>query len=248
MNEEVAISKVVEQEKKVRVEDIDLAGYKVLKAINDHGKPVGANTLSLNLGIPLATVGRILQKLEFKGLLSQVSNKGRTLTRDGLSLLQNFEISQYSTKNVIELKELISNTNKSALIEILQVRRLLEVDAVGQASKIMSTKQIDNLRYILALEEERKKDGSIASKENIDFHIEISIIAGNHLVTQLLQLLMYRDGMHLHTSIVKRLSGIDNNVNHYQILDAMEKHNVELAKNLMEQHISFVINYIENYY
>lgn len=242
------VHKVEKQGKKVEIEDIDQAGYKVLKAIHEHGKPVGANTLSLNLGIPLATVGRILQKLEYKGLLSQVSNKGRTLTRDGLFLLQNYEINQYSTKNVTELKELISNTDKSALLEILEVRRLLEVDATGKASQIVSTKQIEKLRYILELEDKKKKDGSIASKENIDFHIEISNIASNHLVTQLLQLLMYRDGMHLHTSIVKRLSGVDNRVNHYQILGAMEKHDAELAKSLMDQHISFVMNYIENNY
>lgn len=233
---------------KVNIEEIDQAGYRVLNAIQEHGKPVGANTLSLNLGIPLATVGRILQKLEYKGLLSQVSNKGRKLTEDGLSLLQDFEINQYSTKNVEELRGLIINTDKGALIEILEVRRLLEVDAVGKACQMIGMEQIEDLKRILSLEEDRKKSGGIAAKENIDFHIAIAKIANNHLVVQLLHLLMYQNGMHLHTSIVKRLSGLDNNVNHYQILNAIEHHDSTLAQNLMDQHISFVMNYIQNHY
>ena len=222
--------------------------YAVLDAICKHKKPIGANTLSLDLGIPLATVGRILQKLEYFGYLTRVGNKGRVITAEGIAQLREYENEQYSSKSIDELKEFIFCADKQSLLEVLAVRRLLELEIIENVCKRITPPDIEKLLSIVELEDAAKKGDRIASKENLNFHMELARIGGNHLAYQILSLLMCQNQAYVHSSIIYRVSGYVNNATHRQIVDAIERRDISTAKELMDAHISFVIQHVQKNY
>jgi DNA-binding MarR family transcriptional regulator len=76
--------------------DVSLAGATTLKALSDSG-PISQSRLAALVHIQASTMGKILEKLELKGLISRVRNRwdGRTIrtriTERGTTVLQRID-------------------------------------------------------------------------------------------------------------------------------------------------------------
>ncbi len=121
--------------------------------------PIGATYLCKRLDVPQATVGRMLTQMEKDGLLEKVGNKGRQLTAKGLAYLEKQCIIDSKKKVASSLISTVEDISKERLLEILDVRKLLECRAIEQACANVTSlemKELDEimLEYIYEVKQE----------------------------------------------------------------------------------------------
>ncbi len=123
--------------------------FELLSAVKSAQIPVGANYLSTQMGIPPATIGRLMRSAEEEGYLVSVSNKGRCITEKGRMYLD--EVNSVKAKHVAaeQLIEYTTQSRASNMKEILEVRRLLEPYAARLACEHMTDADIYELESLI---------------------------------------------------------------------------------------------------
>lgn len=131
-----------------------------------------------------------------------------------------------------------------SVLEILQVRRMLEPQAAALAARSIDDKQLADVRLLL---EELASDADIEAlvAHDVEFHSRIVAAAGNTYLTSLL------DSLSSHTVRARIWRGITEGGSvertldeHRAILQALERHDAELAQALMTSHVSGVEHWL----
>lgn len=219
--------------------------YNILQAIEENNGPTGANKLSLELHIPIATVGRILQKLEYLGYLEKVSNKGRVLTEAG----KKHKIVLYGQLHTVEstqaLLKLTEEIDKQTMLDILYVRRVLETEIAGLACEKITPAQIYELNKIVVMQEKEKAANRIGEQQDFEFHLKLAQITGNKFFEQILAIILLKEDIYVKLSIIAKLAkDFPHSITHHQIIEALAVHDKKLVQDLVVQHINFYIEYI----
>lgn len=222
---------------------------KMLSAIKEAKGPVGATYLAKVLPIPLATVGRILQKLEQDGMLIKVSNKGRCLTEQGEAYLVAHGKREEKLHSANNLIQMATEGSKGQLLEILEVRRLLEGRAAELAAQNTTKEQLKELDQImLEYLVEMRHDG-LGKEQNLQLHLMIAKISNNQTIYQILNLLLTNENAYTKFSSASMLDRKHEQLElHENILSAIKQRDPKAARLAMEQHIDQVINDIQNYW
>lgn len=219
----------------------------ILKAVNDSDVPVGAIYLSEKLGIPSANIGRTLIRLESSGLVAKVQNKGRSITELGRRRLE--EEAQKNSKISIanELIHIASTEDKENLLEILKVRKLLEVYTARRCAENVTPEMIKELgdiqfEYIYEL-----RHGRTGSEQDLDLHLKIAEYSGNHTVARILQLLLTDNNSYAEFSRACMISERLRQSEHGPLLEAIREKNGEKAAREMEIHLDQVMKNVKHY-
>lgn len=131
-----------------------------------------------------------------------------------------------------------------SVLEILQVRRMLEPQAAALAARSIDAKQLSDVSKLL---EELASDADIEAlvAHDVEFHSRIVAAAGNTYLTSLL------DSLSSHTVRARIWRGITEGGSvertldeHRAILQALERHDAELAQALMTSHVSGVEHWL----
>ncbi len=226
----------------------------ILQMIDNENAPTGASYLSVKLNIPVATVGRILRKLESQGYLKKVSNKGRILTPAGKQHMVDLHNRIHTVKNAEGLFQLSTSTDRQSMLNVLYVRRALEGEIARQACRKITPEGVMELKRIVS-----KRDSEYAAKRIVEehdyqdyfsFHQALAHITGNPCFEQVLTLILSEeDVFYANLSVIwKYAEDMPHYVSHDQIIHALEIHDEELAHRLLLQHIDFYIHYIDQYY
>lgn len=219
--------------------------YRILEELASSQSPIGASLLALKIdGISPATIGRVLQSMEYEGLIKKASNKGRLLTSEGESRLTILRDKIKSSENATELLNLIFTPQDiKVYIDILEARILLEKETVSRAAQKITDGEIKELESLLARQAEKQDRGEMGEEENLRFHYRIAEIADNKIIEQLLKIIMTQKAAYLHFSIIHYRLAMLGNSNHFQILDAIRNHDPQRAAKEMESHLSALLNY-----
>lgn len=165
----------------------------ILKLVQDSGMPVGAAYLGKQSGIPQATVGRILLKLEQKGFLRKISNKGRLLTPEGSAYISQQEHLYNKLETARSIIEAVEAPSKHKLYEILEIRIALESLAVWQACQNVKEDDLHQLDTILLEHFYDLQRGGIGSEQDLLLHLKIAQMSSNHTLEQLLRLILTQE-------------------------------------------------------
>ena len=213
----------------------------VLKTIGELSIPAGAIYLSQELQIPQGSMGRILSGLESAGLIEKVSNKGRRLTAKGAQFLADYQRrnSQLeSARNLILLTEEIS---KERLLEILEVRKLLECSAIQDTCRNITEEQMKALDTLLLENIYVVKHGGTGNREDLHLHLAIAEYSGNQTIYQILNLVLTQNEAYVKFT---KAAGPDENYQikeHENIVAAILKRDQERARSAMEKHLDKVM-------
>lgn len=220
----------------------------VLETIKKSGLPVGASFLSKELTIPPATIGRILTDLEKHGYVSKISNKGRTINEKGLQYLSQVDLKKEQRKDTDQLLSLVTDAAKDNLLEILQVRKLLEAVTVEMACKNATDMEIMELEYLILEHIHLIRQKKLGSNLDLEIHLGIAKASGNQTIYQILKVLLTSDNVYTKFSYVSEHVTHTQIKQHDAIIQAIKERSPEKAKLAMEEHLDQVIEDVNNYY
>lgn len=220
----------------------------LLMEVKESNLPIGASYLSKKIGIPQATIGRMLTQLENEGLLEKISNKGRYLTNKGLLYLEKNNIIESKQKTADSLINSVEDISKERLLEILDVRKLLECRAIELAcinSSDSELLELDNimLQYICEVNQ-----GGIGNKEDLALHLLIAKMSKNITIYQILELILTNNNAYTKFSCVADHVKNTQLMQHSDIVNSLKKRDRNLSKIAMEQHLNQVISDLEKNY
>jgi GntR family transcriptional repressor for pyruvate dehydrogenase complex len=220
----------------------------ILNSIRESGVPVGAVYLSERLNIPSATVGRVLSSLENEGYIEKVSNKGRQLTDKGKSYLVDRKNWTHKINTASKLLNIVESISKERLLEILQVRQLLEDLTVELACKNATEHELQELDKIMLDYAYDLRYGGLGNEYDLQLHLKIAEISHNQTVHQILKLILTEKNAYTKFSSVADSLKNMQLIQHDEIVQAVKARDVTRAKLAMSRHINKIIADVMQYY
>jgi DNA-binding GntR family transcriptional regulator len=146
----------------------------------------------------------------------------------------------------------VVSLSKAELIEIYQVREVLEGFAARLAAQLMSDAEIQQLKYLLLNHQDQNElqEGRSYYQEEGDLDFHYRIVKGSQnttLIDMLCGELYHRVRLYRYQFSAKPGRALTAFDQHKQILSAIEARDGELAELLMRRHIASARVNIENY-
>lgn len=220
----------------------------ILKKMQEIRLPVGATYLSSQLSIPPASIGRILAELEKEGLVEKVSNKGRVITEKGQQYLEQEEEARKKETNARELIHMISQNDRTVMLEVLETRKLLEGYTAGQACRLATDEEIDHLEGLIAEHMHAIRSGQLGNTLDLDIHLTIAKMARNSTICQILRLILTGGDTYTKFSFASDNSRSRQIRQHDEIIRAIRDRDPERASRAMEEHLDQVISDVNQYF
>ncbi len=129
------------------------------------------------------------------------------------------------------------------LLELLELRRLIETGAAGLAAVSASDKDIERMTAQFQVMESNLHDVERFTDADIAFHAALLAATGNHLLTRLIRMIgpVLRLGRMI--SVQRRPDGLaDSQDGHRRVLDAIRGGNPDEAREAMRAHLSWTAN------
>lgn len=219
---------------------------KIMAVMSNINIPIGAIYISQEINMPQASVGRILKELENNDLIKKISNKGRVLTEEGKAHLKRFYEQKSKVDAALELSNLFDDEDvKQKLIEILQVRRVLEVESVKLACENRTKEELTELELIYMQNVAEINDDKLGNEQDLRLHLKIAEMTHNKTLYYLSRLLLTEDNAYTFFSIVTGDIKLAQLIHHEKLVEAIKSRDVESAKKTMEEHIDRIIADVE---
>ena len=126
------------------------------------------------------------------------------------------------------------------LLELLELRRLIEAGAAGLAASRRTDEDLAKMEQSIAAMDAAVTDHDRFTNEDIRFHDALLRATGNRLLVRLIDLIgpLLRVGRKM--SLARRPDGpSESNRGHKRILQAVRDGDVQLARNEMREHLSW---------
>lgn len=136
--------------------------------------------------------------------------------------------------------------DKARMLALVDARLLIEPTLAERAAMRADQDSVDELTKVLDTSDKARKISAAESDRlNMDFHLGIARVAGNPILTDMLQTLIE---LHLEDQIVIGALYKDDSrdhAEHLEILNAIRTGNGHVARSLMSSHLAGVIEAIE---
>lgn len=219
----------------------------ILSEMSNNRVPMGASMLALTIETSQATIGRQLQQLEYDGYLMKHSNKGRTITEDGLEYLKTLKKDIDSDKKAQTLIAISRDESEERLLDVLRTRKVIESETTKCAVEKISDGEIEYLKALIKDQEVKVMQGLLGEEEDYKFHCELARICGNKVLEEILVLILSQRNSYSKFSIIR--NRVKHTViNHKQILEAIEERNSHKAQMLMTEHMENTIQDVKDYF
>ncbi len=176
--------------------------------------------------------------------LAQQFNSSRGPLREAIRQLESLNLVYHVPREGVKVVTL----GLPQIIEIYQVRGVLEGLAAGLAARHMETQEIDELHQLLALHEQYIDDNGeyFRQQGDLDFHYKIIQGSKNQLLIKQLCHELYHLVRMFRYQTRKATSRTQQALNeHKQLVNAIEQRDEELAEFLMRRHILRAQQHIE---
>lgn len=182
-------------------------------------------TSRLKVGHP--TLREALRKLEVIGIIEIKHGSGIYIKRDQDILLVSNPIFGGAV-------------SKQLVLDLLEARMPIEMQAVGLAATKASKANLEKIAELMQTAAENLDNDAVLSPTNLAFHCEIAVASGNTVLSQLLEVLndLFRDEQRLILDIYGDRK--KDHKEHMEILEALNKRDVDLAKERMQNHLKGV--------
>ena len=226
----------------------DLIEVLSLEYLSKNTIPIGAWKLKLALqeaGVDIseANAGRVLMRLDFQGYTKLESSRGRVITEEGREFLriQKQEVMQGKLEH--DLIESVFVHNIEDLIDILRVRRAIEVEGAKLAAMRATDKDIEALLKNIETHKKEVEKGNDPTRLAFDFHLKLAEASHNKFIIALLKLIISEeeDLESKFGQLLTRERGGDYNIEHKLIVDAIRDKDSEEAQEQMEKHLTSLI-------
>ena len=231
--------------------DDDLEFF-ILRIIEEESEPIGAgficeSLIAKDMIYGEAKVGRLLRKLDYKRLTKRVGYQGRILTEYGKEYLKDLRLKRCQHLYGNELVDTFTRNSPKDLLEILIVRRVLEMEAARLAAMYRTNEEIKNLE--IALEDSKiKNDIGIQTGEyDSQFHSMISNMSRNKILISAINLISLNKKLHNSFVSIRKRVGTAMIIDHINIVKAIRKQDPNEAAASMGKHIDTIIEDVRHF-
>jgi len=156
----------------------------VLESIRDASEPLGSWSLVEHLEekgykVSSASIGRILYKLEQRGFVEGQGNRGRIITKAGVSAIGKTKAFNSMDAHRKDLENLINSKVLEDFIMVLQARKAIERETARLAAENITEAGIKKLNAVLEEQEIKAKRGESIAEIDIAFHRGIAAASHN---------------------------------------------------------------------
>lgn len=192
------------------------------------------NELAKMLGVSRISVRAALQKLNTLGLVQSRQGGGTFVTDVTVDVCLNPLIPALAL-------------GKHDLLEILEFRRVYEVENARLAAMRRTEKDLERLEAIMERMRQAKEDLDLFSIEDLNFHLEVARAAKNSLILKVAQIT--KDLLRYHMKEIVAFRGSkDGLYYHPLILKAIALQDTQKAAEIMAQHIETMIDDVRQHY
>ncbi len=138
--------------------------------------------------------------------------------------------------------------SKQDLLLLLEVRRAIEIESASLAALRATDEDIQNLRSICEQMHQENLTLEMSSTLDRKFHNAITIAAGNKYITEIMGILTEPLFQFFNTSVFLKFAKTNGLRRHMHILSAIESHNVQEARLIMELHLNETIQILDEGY
>lgn len=193
--------------------------------------------------------------------LASFFNVSRNILRESLKILESYGIIDTTDGKgtFISASALVNIRNKcffdsirsnSSIHVSMETRLILEPQLAYYAALRCTSDDLEKIESIIR-PYSQSNDNAEELLDDYDFHIQLSKISGNEILSNLITSLVYslRDSDYAQfNKYVDRITLERSIKEHHLIVQTLREHNPEAARKLMTEHLSTRINVIESFY
>lgn len=199
-----------------------------------------------------ATVGRYLRQLDERGLTeSPNAKKGRLITAAGRQRLAQLQILQRQDRHGARLQDAVKATDLRELIDLLYVRRAVEIEAARLAATRATDEEIAQLATFAEAHIDRVSEDHEITEPSMNFHRMIAEASHNRMVIAVTLLLLdpANDPLEkiLETIALDTGMMIDHASDHLELAAALQARDPQAAETTMRHHMDKLIHAVEEY-
>ena len=222
----------------------DVFEFVVLGFITKSDKPLGSWTLQEMLNkygvdMSLATVGRLLNRLDRLGFTSLISGQGRVITDKGRFFYEEKKADIHRSRLNNRLIDSVRIDSVKAMINLFNARVLLEKGIVRLATQVGKPADFECLQRIIDEVDAASSNQSMVTTLNRKFHIEIAKLTNNPFLITMADILLDQQWK-LEAENAEVVDGYQNAIcsrYHSMIVKAMIDGDADTAAELMEKHL-----------
>lgn len=194
------------------------------KNYDENGYLPSEGELSKQIEVSRATIREAVRSMQVRGFVRRVHGKGIKVVD------QTVQVLAQSMKDMMEQRD-------TSLNELLEVRRIIEIQAAQLASQRASSKELDGLLESIKIMEASTSREEVYINADLDFHIKLVAAAENNILTCITK---------AYTPLLKKLIIVSNNTTenienkfhfHRNIYQALIEKNGTLAGEYMNVHL-----------
>lgn len=224
----------------------------ILQILAQARGPVGQGTLSLllrrrGIDVSMPTVGRELQKLEFKGLVRKVSVEGRVITAHGVQRLKEWDADARLRVVVDAFLKTLRRADTRVLVDLLAARRIIERETAALAAKHASAREIQRLEKCLAGQAASIRRGDLGVKEDVEFHQAIARASGNPVLASVVAVLRQHHRYNVVVTTIRASMGGRLIEDHQAILRGIKMRRPKAARSAMDRHLGALLEDLRTY-
>ena len=189
--------------------------------------------LAENFGVSRSSVRDAIRRLELVGIVEPRQGSGTV-------------VCEVSTDKLINPLTTVLVQKRKLVVELLDVRKMLEPPLASRAASHASANDIAELEDILRRQDDKLRRGDAAIEEDNEFHYTIAMASDNSVVLKVLDVLMdllretRERALQVEGRPQKSIAG------HRRILAAIKRHDPLAAELAMRRHIEEVSEIVLN--
>ena len=228
--------------------------YHVLRILAESDGPVGCARLRMALsgvGWPVseAKSGRLLRHLDESGFTRTVATKGgRVLLPAGRARLRDLDRLRTTRERHGEILRTVAGKDLTSLRDVLIARRALERETARLAATRASAPELDQLEALMARHNTALANGDAAELSlGIEIHGTVARLAGNRMIASMLDLILHQVSLWDLEAAILHARRATSPRDHYQVLDALRRHDPAAAETAMVAHIDRILDEVVQY-
>ena len=227
--------------------------YEILSIIESIEGPVGSGVISQQISrdydsFSEATIGRILRRLDKKGLTEKEPYRGRILSEKGKVILKEYRLDRKMKNEIDKFLDLTKVERRQELLDMLIARRAIEREVVRLATEKISRIEFEKLKEIIKRHHTDFEKGESYGQGDKNFHLMLAEIAGNSFLEASLKMIRNNEDYSPALEQMRTIVGSKIVWDHNQILKAIESGDPDRAEEAMVEHIENIINDIKVYW
>ena len=228
-----------------------------LAALDDAGEPVGSARLAdalrqAGIGVAEATAGRYLRQLDERGLTRSLGVKaGRFITDAGRARLAELRHLRRQDEHGARMLDAVAATEIDELVDLLYVRRAVEVEAARIAANRATEEELAQLAALSRRHVHDVGIGQDTVEPSMHFHRLVAEASHNRMLIAVALLLLDPANEPLE-KLLGRIAldagtTLDQAHDHITLAEALTARDASAAETAMRAHMDKLIDAVEDY-